>query len=598
MIQQKGTSYDAYHRMKVGSVTDDIADSITAVAGFDSDSDEFLAIQTLVREWRSRKYIPHFQIAQGSEVKDGQFTENRFLFDFNLLYRMRRLNYVRRKVDELFGMEWSETTKCKYGSTEFSVPKKEIDSFRDELIRLKREVNKAFKVLRSMRRAIRTRSDDSVLTKAIKKAKIEPKDLENILKKSKDRARKEEAWKLLSGAPERLEALEDFAKNLMDMVGEAARSASAICKGALMVPKDFVPSTSEEHAKACLWHYYQYYEDYDIVILPMLFSAEIGEADTVEIIRISPEDAVALVDEQHGTGRKKLAGVALGHFGAFIEKAWRVNDILWGRLDGAERIISGMFPAGEREDLRTELIREAHEAIIREDLVEKDKTELCKLLVDAIIRSGTNAQSERDLLALVQADTGAQINPKLEAILRACLNEKQLVDFFKTKYQVDRTPNPKTLLQSLSRATRVIGKIIEEIADRHGQKSSVSWAARLGQVFWGLVTVAVPGSILNLMFRHWMKVLYTFEVILIGTSLIFGNQSMRNLGLTVLGVTAAVHVLVKAMDDFMRGRRKFSHRIAFIIAFVFIVFALIGIDRVFGLGFLDGLLDWIKIGKT
>jgi patatin-related protein len=34
----------------------------------------------------------------------------------------------------------------------------------------------------------------------------------------------------------------------------------------------------------------------------------------------------------------KLAGSKLGHFGAFYKQSWRVNDWIWGRLDGATRL--------------------------------------------------------------------------------------------------------------------------------------------------------------------------------------------------------------------------------------------------------------------
>jgi hypothetical protein len=500
-------------------------------------------------------------------------------------------------VDELFGMDWNENCTYEYGKTSFSISEKEVKSFRDELIMLKREINKAFKELRSKRRSIRKISDKNVLVEIIKRANIEEIDLETIFEKTGDNARKAKAMSLLDkgkGASKKFKIIEDFIMKLMEMVGDASKSSSVICKEALKTSDDFIPKTAKEHARACLWHYYRYYEDYDMVLLPMLYSAQIGEADTVEIIRISPEDATSLIDEGRGDGRKKLAGVALGHFGAFLEKAWRVNDILWGRLDGAERIISAMLHEREYSDYRKKLISDAHKAIIREDLVEQDRTELCKLLVDAIIRSGTDAKSEKDLFDLIKAETGSKVNPKLEAILRACLNEKQLIDFFKSKYEVDRTPNPKSLLKSFSRATRVIGKVIEEIGDRHGQKGSVSWVARLGQVFWGLVIVAVPGSMLNLFFRHWLKVLYTFEIILIAASLILSNQPMINLGFILFGVTAAVHVLVKAMNDFMRGRRKFLYIIVFITVFVFIVFTFIGVDRVFKFGYFEKIFDWIK----
>ncbi len=34
----------------------------------------------------------------------------------------------------------------------------------------------------------------------------------------------------------------------------------------------------------------------------------------------------------------KLAGIQLGHFGAFYKRSWRANDWMWGRLDGAQRL--------------------------------------------------------------------------------------------------------------------------------------------------------------------------------------------------------------------------------------------------------------------
>ncbi len=36
---------------------------------------------------------------------------------------------------------------------------------------------------------------------------------------------------------------------------------------------------------------------------------------------------------------QKLAGVQIAHFGAFYKRSWRINDWLFGRLDGAERLI-------------------------------------------------------------------------------------------------------------------------------------------------------------------------------------------------------------------------------------------------------------------
>lgn len=64
----------------------------------------------------------------------------------------------------------------------------------------------------------------------------------------------------------------------------------------------------------------------------------------VELMQIS-------ANLQHGFGGpdkadRKLAGVQLAHFGAFYKKSWRVNDWIWGRMDGALRLVeSALAPS-------------------------------------------------------------------------------------------------------------------------------------------------------------------------------------------------------------------------------------------------------------
>jgi patatin-related protein len=59
----------------------------------------------------------------------------------------------------------------------------------------------------------------------------------------------------------------------------------------------------------------------------------------------------------------KLTGVQLSHFGAFYKQAWRSNDWIWGRLDGAFRAVQAMLdPArlAQRGYTSTELSVELH----------------------------------------------------------------------------------------------------------------------------------------------------------------------------------------------------------------------------------------------
>ena len=99
-------------------------------------------------------------------------------------------------------------------------------------------------------------------------------------------------------------------------------------------------------AEACLdaesRRYFDQFEYYDQITFPVFYEASVGEAELCEVFRISPCDAVSVVDERH----RKLAGTALLHFGAFLSRDWRQNDLAWGRLDGAERIIRSILPPG------------------------------------------------------------------------------------------------------------------------------------------------------------------------------------------------------------------------------------------------------------
>src|SRR5581483_6542679 len=123
----------------------------------------------------------------------------------------------------------------------------------------------------------------------------------------------------------------------------------------------FVRAAAE--VEACLGadsrRWYDQFEYYDQITFPVFYEASVCEAELCEVFRISPRDATAILDEYSPPEkRRKLAVTALFHFGAFLKREWRENDLMWGRLDGAERIIRAVLPAGS---LRAEeLIEEAH----------------------------------------------------------------------------------------------------------------------------------------------------------------------------------------------------------------------------------------------
>jgi hypothetical protein len=107
-------------------------------------------------------------------------------------------------------------------------------------------------------------------------------------------------------------------------------------------------------AEACLdtdsRRIFDQFEYYDQIVFPIFYEASVGEAELCEVFRISPRDATSILDENAPTKRRrKLAGTALFHFGAFVNREWRQNDLMWGRLDAAERIIRSVLPPGSPE---------------------------------------------------------------------------------------------------------------------------------------------------------------------------------------------------------------------------------------------------------
>ena len=89
--QPKDARYSAYTRLKVSTVTDELAILISQLAGFDTESHESLAVRCLVKTWRDDRY---------SDV-EGERTLGHFLLSFDCAYRLRRLQFVLRRIDDL-----------------------------------------------------------------------------------------------------------------------------------------------------------------------------------------------------------------------------------------------------------------------------------------------------------------------------------------------------------------------------------------------------------------------------------------------------------------------------------------------------------------
>jgi len=358
-----------------------------------------------------------------------------------------------------------------------------------------------------------------------------------------------------------------------------------------------IPEESQKKLRAYIREYYIHFDDYDQILFPILYQTEFGESAEVDVFRISPEDAPSLINErgQGADGRQKLAGTSLFHFGAFLDRVWRENDIMWGRLDGAERLITALMPDPEYGIVRDKLISDAHVAILMEEMPPATRVELSGLLANALIRASSGQSFEDAVESAVGPLKAPKVKQRLATAMRACLTDDMLLDFIKTHYEVDRDLEPKPLLRSVARATQVTGKIFDDIAKaRRVDSKAIQWIARAGRLFWGLVEVAVPGSLANLLMFHWLRLLYVLEILMVIGGVLFGDSHVKTLAWTLLGFTFGINLAVLLLRDVMRGKKGWLRLIAGAVLLALLVFSAIGIDNVFHLGGKEKIFGWLQ----
>lgn len=333
-----------------------------------------------------------------------------------------------------------------------------------------------------------------------------------------------------------------------------------------------------------LGEYYLRFDSYDQMSFPLYYDTDSGELATVEVVRISPEDATNLIDERDDPhGRTKLAGTALANFGAFLQRRWRTNDIMWGRLDGAERLITALLPGIDEASsrVRQALVMQAHRTILRESLQPgglRQVTEAMCAALEELERSeagdaatqspaaGKRARpmSAQERRAFLLADMVQRLKPssamsqqRLQVVLAALMEEDRLVDWVRESRDVDRQADPKTLLDNASRAITITGRVLENVARTHGREQALlRWITRTGLVFQGLLVVSVPGGLRARVFTHWLKLLYAFEAVALAFGFLLGSEGMRSAALTALGLTATVHLATLVLRDVMKDDKR------------------------------------------
>jgi patatin-related protein len=698
MVERFGVYYLPYRRLRISSTTDELAKLVARIIDMDPQSAQFVAVRHLIHAWREEAYPDYHEKKESDRQRSQEDggketvpkTANQFLIDFDFKYWLRRITFIRSKVDQLYGLirlpaadengngvdmtristadaailkRLKSRTNLDY--SELSAERK--GSIQDLLAYFKCELSEIYKQLRIGGRRIQSKPDENSseahkeFAEATRKIQLTSSDVDHLLglprwHKDASKANGNENRGTYQGyAPLDDQEMTRRAKRLLydsqlviekrdgELIGRTKLSLTNLGKSVddagkalsvmfyenvvevaweqgekLLKPDEKLPNRSDrcksfnvdcpdlEKIREYLWLYFSRFDDFDQIRFPILFGTEVGESDVVDIFRISPEDATSLIDERaerkKTKGRRKLAGTALHHFGAFLDQVWRQNDILWGRLDGAERLITALLPRSEDQQVREQLITESHLAILIEELTEESRAALNLLVTQALVKVSAGYTPKTAVAQVLNQLKDEPLRNRLDSVLRAGLENEALLGFIKAKYEVNRELDPKLLLRSVARSTQVIGKMFEDMANQQQLEGKrLAWIARLGQFFWGLVEVAVPGSLLNLLFFHWLKILYAFEVFMIIGSILLAEKEITKFGWTALGLTAALNVIVLLLGDYIKGKGTWWRAILLLIVLAVLFLASLGLSELLGWGWKESLFSgwafvmaWVK----
>ncbi len=117
-----------------------------------------------------------------------------------------------------------------------------------------------------------------------------------------------------------------------------------------------------------------------------------------------------------------------------------------------------------------------------------------------------------------------------------------------------KNPDPVSTARSITRATTIVGLMLEDMsAKRSGPGAKASaWIARIGQVAWGLVELAAPRSLGEVLFQYWIWLLYALGVAIIAIGAVTGAPGVTRAGVLAGVFAAAAHMLVLGLRAWFR----------------------------------------------
>ncbi|MBI2681738.1 MAG: patatin-like protein [Acidobacteriales bacterium] len=559
-----GPAYGGYHRLKVAEVTDQLTALVSRSTEFGASPGGQATVRRVMQCWRYQVYQP----LKSAAAEPGKHSETRFLLQFDLGYRLRRLDHIRWEIDTLSGDVTAVDAIVRDGVT--AISRTEYEDLQAYLLGLKKAVSEIYTVLRIMQHNVWSAPID-LNTEETKPKTIDDLDalLKSDLSNTESRTRfaecvlslargvlsglatltQTDSWKAACLQLDRI-ARDPVTPTLPDSIvnevtGKLEKLDALLHKVFSWASPRFAAVVAGDDSSKrgkLLQHLrttYDRFECFDMALFPTLYSTGAGETGVMDIVRVSPRDT------SDANNNQRLGGASLMHFSAFLERAWRENDILWGRMDAADRLIWTLAKGSVLDPGDTaKMVRDAQLVILLEELTPGRVTQLEIILSQAFPGQKLEVAVQRILAEkpITPAEQRAQLLLEASAAF-AQKKEIAFLDDLKTHYEVIAHPAPHTALQIAARAIAVFGQMLDGVlVKRRVDPKIARYIALAGRAAVGMLEMATERSFAGILLNNLHRLAMLAALMLLAFGYVGGKKEVVQFGWQVFGAVLILYV--------------------------------------------------------
>jgi hypothetical protein len=117
-------------------------------------------------------------------------------------------------------------------------------------------------------------------------------------------------------------------------------------------------------------------------------------------------------------------------------------------------------------------------------------------------------------------------------------------------------PDPVRAARWLTRGTTIVGLMIEDLEETLPTRLG-RWVTRVSWVAWGIVELAAPRSLGEVLFQYWVWLIYALALAMIVIGVVTDAAGVARVGATVGAIALVAHGLILALRRYMTGQAWF-----------------------------------------